>query len=120
MSQETPSVEVPPPTMYQFESESQLFQVPFHSEDGETFRILQTADEKIRYLKANGKLTTKELGGRIMIAQKGAWFWPNIGQLKYLILAESKLGQQYEVLLGDGRVEDKREFFERNVTRIRE
>lgn len=121
MAEETHISEVPPPTQYSFESEPQLFEIPIDSESGKEYRSLQSAEEKIRYLKANGKLTTKEMGGRIMIPQKGAWAHRNVGQIEYLIFAESELGEQYKALMDrGGDVEERREFFEKNVMRIRE
>jgi hypothetical protein len=103
--------------MYSFESESQLFEMPIDSDFGQKFRALTSAAEKTAFLKGSGKETMKEVGGRIMIPQKGAWYHCNVDQLEYLILVESELGAQY------GRihdVEEKKEFFEKNATRIRE
>jgi hypothetical protein len=115
MAQELPATD--PIAVYAFESESQLFEIPVDCDKGHEFQALSSADEKLRYLKENGKETTKEVGGRIMIPQKGAWYHRNLGQIEYLIPVESELGEQYGVIKDNGA---EKVFWEKNVTRIRE
>lgn len=117
MEQESPVSKYSFETMYSFESESQLFEIRVDTDCGREYRSLPTAEEKTIYLKRNGKLTTKDVGGRIMTPQPGTWVHRNIGQTEYLIHAESELGEQY-VDLKDPK--QQKAFMEKNVTRIRE
>ena len=104
-------------TTYTFESESQLFEIPIDSDKGRAFHSLSSVDAKLRYLKEKGKETTKQVGGRIMIPQKGAWYHRNVGQIEYLIPVESEVGERYGAIKD---TEEKKTFWEKNVTRVRE
>jgi len=106
-----------PVQIYSFESESQHFQISRKSDQGREFEALIDVAEKIAYLEANGKETTKQLGARIMIPQPGVWCHCNVGQLEYMVPAESDAGERYCKVNG---IEEKVAFWDKNVTRIRE
>lgn len=60
------------PMKYVFETEFKLYELDAQSEKGVFFQSLSTGPEKIKFLVENGRITTKETGGRIMQQEKGA------------------------------------------------
>ena len=109
--------------MYTFESETNVYEIDAQSETGRAFQDLSTGPEKINFLKENGRETTKETGGRIMLPEKGAWRFYNVGQLEYMFRADdaSDSESQLEKLCKDIEgLDEKKEFFLKNATRIRE
>jgi len=108
---------------YIFETETKLWEIEGQSDEGRELQSLSTGSKKIQFLKENGKETTKESSERIMLHQPGAWRFCNVGQLEYMFRAdddtgsESELERQCKEIEGN---EQKKEFFVRNATRIRE
>jgi hypothetical protein len=104
--------------MYEYETESKLYQISSATEQGEVFRDLQSGNEKIEYLKAYGQQTDKPPGERGMIRHVGSWLRRVVGQTEFMIDTGTLLGIEYERLGGD--LEEKRQFFEHHSTRIRQ
>ena len=55
-----------------------------------------------------------------MIPQKGAFLFFDVGQLEFIINAETELGRRYERVKEVMTTEEKRDFLLGNATRIRE
>lgn len=117
------------PEKYIYETEFKVYEVDAQSEKGRTFQSLSTGPEKIKFLIENGKETTKETGGRIMQHEKGSWRQYNVGQIQYMFRAddgpefedESELERKCKELeQRGGTLEEKKGFFHRNATKIRE
>jgi len=128
MPPDTSTISAPETThaeTYTFENETELYSLDSQFDKGKEFQALSFGPEKIKFLQEYGRQTKKETrqDKRIMISKKGAWRFYNVGQLEYMFRAdddddsESALERQCKEI---ERVEEKKEFFLKNATRIRE
>jgi hypothetical protein len=108
---------------YTFESEATIYEIEAQSEKGRNFQILSSGPEKIQFLKENGERKVKEIGGRIMVPQNGAWRFYNNGQLEYMFRADDMSGCETELEKQCKKIkelDEKKAFLEKNATKIRE